>query len=1145
MKKKTDQDFEQHIQKLLNASKGKHKTSQETVLSHVSQSIKDAQKGYEEDVARQRGIPGIQKEVDGSLDYEEKVSNPTSLEMNPAERKTFFRYPDGNEDLFRHEDHMAGKPAITENFSTNAVRSYQGETERSEETKKQRTEKCSTYQSNHYSETEPATHQDTTRTQRTREDIQTPEGITGIVYDYTKRQPVQDAQRGYEEEVNSKRQMQRTDFQKSMPNTSGSEEKDVWERRSYRSAPEKEEIPSISPSAQNSSYCENPSRRSEADQLDKQTEIDKKWSSMVSGDSILNRLHTSEKIPESEYPYDYTKSKPIQDAQKDYQRRIIEENKNWGNAPVHRKEHDTLAQYGDIPPGSDLIWQNEFENGNKTDKGTVPLYVSRINLERGVSPEELTRGKIDLSELYERSSRGGEANTDFTRTVGASEEDLKNLLECRNLKPSSGKRYRIAGQIQKTTSMVGTYLYESTSSGTDFGQGTRYTKSMTGVAVGLICNRAYTSMVNSMRKELANRLNKKAEKGLVFGNNKIYIANPELGITKDELELLEKELDALLVKDGLPRLKGSYVQQQNIINTFLKKNKEKLTASEIAALNMRKDIAKIKTLDQSKAQRRRQVFRKLQMKAMRYIQQADAGQGAVFTYNLIRRTSQTLQSGMRMTMMALKVAAISGKLAMRTAAKAAAALAKTRLADKLAQTKPAQAAKSAAQSVRSGSAKIAKKRASLESRYKKSRIGKMMAAFQERHARFKKFTNDPFALKRRRKELLGKLKKSKAVKPVVAVFKPINIVKSMLGYLLSGLMAIASTMMTVFMIMCFLFLIIAILVCVVAGIITAIIGLFDFSNNEDEIKQAAFDTIKQCYETQNQQIADMNDGRYRNFTIQYETVKDFDAYNQEDHKPEESFVETTNSAEMLCMATVYFDFDLEEAGKEKVVDYIEKLYNGSHLLSVVETPYIYTDEDGEEHTVIDASATLTTYYFNALFECSLTSSSGGILAGTEVSEQVWNYFRSLGFSEQSTAAIMGNMYQESGMDPTRIQNGGGPAAGICQWENYSTKSKRWANLNRLAESRGKQWTDLQVQLDYLMWELQGGDTTCQSIMNNNYGGLENFKRSTDIAWAVEAFERSFERAGKPNMSRRITQANAYYNMYKGREVQTENPEESE
>lgn len=521
---------------------------------------------------------------------------------------------------------------------------------------------------------------------------------------------------------------------------------------------------------------------------------------------------------------------------------------------------------------------------------------------------------------------------------------------------------------------------------------------------------------------------------------------------------------------------------------------------------------------------------------MRYIQQSEAGLGLVFISNLISRSAQTLQLGMKVTMTILRMAQLSGKLALRTSAKAAAALAKSRLAQKLAETNTGKAVQAGAHNLKS---KVRDVKKGINDLKNQSRLSKMMNAFKERHEKFSRFRRDPFSLKKRRKDLLVKLKKSKVMKPVNVIFRPIDIVKRLLGYLLAGVMAFVSALMNALMIMCLIFIILAILVCVISGIVSAIIGLFDFSTNDTEIKEAAFAKIKECYEAQNQQITEMQDGRYRSFTIQYETIKDFDAYNKEENKPTEPFTETTNSAELLCMATVYFDFDLSDAGKDKVVDYIEKLYNGSHLLSVVETPYTYTDEEGNEYTVIDAQATLTTYYFNSLFDCQLTSSSNGVLAGTEISEKVWNYFRSIGYSEQATAGIMGNMYQESGMDPTRLQNGVGPAAGICQWENYSSRSGRWATLNSFATSKGKSWTDLQCQLDFLVWELNGGDSTCKSIMNRNYGGLENFKRTTDITWAVEAFEKSFERAGKPNMARRVTQANAYYNMYKGREVQTE------
>ena len=125
------------------------------------------------------------------------------------------------------------------------------------------------------------------------------------------------------------------------------------------------------------------------------------------------------------------------------------------------------------------------------------------------------------------------------------------------------------------------------------------------------------------------------------------------------------------------------------------------------------------------------------------------------------------------------------------------------------------------------------------------------------------------------------------------------------------------------------------------------------------------------------------------------------------------------------------------------------------------------------------------------------------------------------------------MDQESGVNPTSIQsNGNGPAAGICQWENINKKAGRWLNLYNYAQSKGKDWTDLQCQLDFLISELQGGDPTTLSKLNNYYGGFNNFKSSTDIDWAVEAFERSFERAGKPNMPHRIEAAHYYYNLYK-------------
>ena len=151
-----------------------------------------------------------------------------------------------------------------------------------------------------------------------------------------------------------------------------------------------------------------------------------------------------------------------------------------------------------------------------------------------------------------------------------------------------------------------------------------------------------------------------------------------------------------------------------------------------------------------------------------------------------------------------------------------------------------------------------------------------------------------------------------------------------------------------------------------------------------------------------------------------------------------------------------------------------------------------------------------------------------------VEQAVWTFLTGAGYSTQMAAGIMGNMYQESGVNPTRIQgNGKGPAAGICQWENYNTKSARWKQLDDYAKSKGKEWTDLQSQLEFMHMELQGTapDKYTNSLIKSKYGGWESFSKINDIIKATDAFEICFERAGKPMMENRYAAAKKYYNKF--------------
>lgn len=212
--------------------------------------------------------------------------------------------------------------------------------------------------------------------------------------------------------------------------------------------------------------------------------------------------------------------------------------------------------------------------------------------------------------------------------------------------------------------------------------------------------------------------------------------------------------------------------------------------------------------------------------------------------------------------------------------------------------------------------------------------------------------------------------------------------------------------------------------------------------------------------------------------------------------------------------------------------FFEILENKDSTKNMVELmKYLFYKATGHSYGV-------TEFDFDDLLNMNSSSSSGQI-SGDTVAEQVWNYFRSAGFSEESTAGIMGNFYQESGMDPTID---GGAAAGICMFEK---STGCFAAYQAYANSRGKEWTDLQSQLDYLMTQLPSTFNTYTGLSPYYYGTgewcwwpeemtVDEFKTISDVDKATEIFERVYERASLPMMERRKNAAQDYYSLYHGK-----------
>ena len=134
-----------------------------------------------------------------------------------------------------------------------------------------------------------------------------------------------------------------------------------------------------------------------------------------------------------------------------------------------------------------------------------------------------------------------------------------------------------------------------------------------------------------------------------------------------------------------------------------------------------------------------------------------------------------------------------------------------------------------------------------------------------------------------------------------------------------------------------------------------------------------------------------------------------------------------------------------------------------------------------------------------------TSSAAGSTAFAN-DQTAFDYFRAKGFTTIQAAGIVGNLDQESGIDPNISQQNGGPGRGIAQW----SAGGRWDsdpgdNLVAFAAQEGQPPNSLGVQLDFIMFELE----------NFSDYGLAKLKATTTIEDATTEFELGFEGCGIP------------------------------
>ena len=111
-------------------------------------------------------------------------------------------------------------------------------------------------------------------------------------------------------------------------------------------------------------------------------------------------------------------------------------------------------------------------------------------------------------------------------------------------------------------------------------------------------------------------------------------------------------------------------------------------------------------------------------------------------------------------------------------------------------------------------------------------------------------------------------------------------------------------------------------------------------------------------------------------------------------------------------------------------------------------------------------------YFNT--ERTVACGGGGSvnLVGTDNIKNAYAYFVQRGLQPHQSAAIVGNLQAESGVDPTAEEgapNGNTlrPGFGIAQWTDTRDGGRRRSQIETFARDNGKVLTDLVFQLDYL------------------------------------------------------------------------------
>lgn len=142
----------------------------------------------------------------------------------------------------------------------------------------------------------------------------------------------------------------------------------------------------------------------------------------------------------------------------------------------------------------------------------------------------------------------------------------------------------------------------------------------------------------------------------------------------------------------------------------------------------------------------------------------------------------------------------------------------------------------------------------------------------------------------------------------------------------------------------------------------------------------------------------------------------------------------------------------------------------------------------------------------------------------ERSKYIQQKLMSMGFTASAAAGVVGNLIQESGLRTDAIGDNG-TSGGLAQWHN-----ERLDALKRFASARGKDWTDLDTQIEFLAEEMR-------TSYADTYAKMQSAELP-EIAGQIMTDEYEIPDPASANYSQRRANARAAYEAMKSANKQT-------